>query len=88
MLRGDNVIAVNLEKFVHGERFRECHAVYRYLLMTYIYQVLLGEMSKPLPLYLYDARIGNHQASSGRRINIPRRDNVAVVFLENYSSDG
>ena len=71
VLCGDNVIAVNLDSSEHGEGLRECHPVDRYLLRVYICQMPVWEMSEPLLLYLDDIRIGNHQASSGCRINVP-----------------
>ena len=71
VLRGDNVIAVNLDQSVEGEGLRECHTIYRYILMAYIYQALVRKVSEALQLYLDDIRIGNHQAGCGRRIKIP-----------------
>ena len=60
MLRDDNVLAIKLEKSVEGDRLREGHTVDRYLLSIYICQAVVWQMSKLLPPYLNDIRIGNH----------------------------
>ena len=70
VLRGDNVIAVNLENSVRGEGLRECHTIDCYLLIAHVYQALIWKFSEPVP-YLDDIRIGNYQAISGCGINIP-----------------
>ena len=60
VLRDENVVAINLEKTVDGEQLREGHTVDRYLLLIYIRQAVVWQMSKLLPPDLNDIRIGNH----------------------------
>jgi len=60
VLRGENAVAVNLEKLVHGGWLGERNAVARYFLMVYIYQSLVWKTRELLARYLDDMRISNH----------------------------
>jgi hypothetical protein len=60
VLRGDNVIAVNLEKAVGFEWLRECNTIEGYLLMICIDEELTWKIKGILPRYLDGIRVGNH----------------------------